>query len=173
MPLPVEFFRTARLRFRPFEADDVDSLTEICSNPETMRFIGDGRVLTREMAELWIKRSRENVERYGYGTGAVLELGSERMIGWAGVARPEGGLEEIVYGLRREEWGTGLGRELAEGLVNYLLESWELPELRATLYRENRTSRRILESLGFVQRPRSAAEDVDSCLYVLERRPGT
>lgn len=66
-----EFFRTTRLIFRPFVTQDLDDLACIVSDPEVVRFTDDGKPLSRDTAKLWITRSRENVERFGYGTGTV------------------------------------------------------------------------------------------------------
>ncbi len=137
--------------FRPFFPEDVDALAVIVGDAETVRFVDDGQPLSWEGSELWIQKSRENVQRFGWGTGAVVELATGRLIGWGGFARPEGQPEEIIYGFAAECHGKGLGTELVQGLVAYAVETLGLPEIRATLHPDNARSARILERAGFVR----------------------
>lgn len=171
MPIPSEFFRTARLIFRPFSMDDLAALATIVGDPEVARYVGDGVPLSRETTSLWIERSRANVERFGYGTGAVIEQESGNLVGWAGVARPEGEPEEIVYGFARGVWGRGYGWEIVEALVRFAFEALRLATLRATVVPANVASSRILARLGF--RRVSWPHETESWLYVLDRPVGS
>ncbi|MFC5423680.1 GNAT family N-acetyltransferase [Bosea eneae] len=108
---------TARLIVRPFVAADAPLLVALFADPQVHRFVDDGQPLAPDVAALWIERSAANLERFGYGTGAVVERAGGELIGWAGFARPGDGTEELIYGLRRASWGRGLGKELLAGLV--------------------------------------------------------
>lgn len=147
--IPAEFLRTPRLLFRPFNEADLDALAAIVGDPRVSRFVGDGQMLDRSAAALWISRSRENVERHGYGTGAVVEQATGRLVGWAGWARTEGEPEELVYGFAYEAWGQGYATEIAAALVRFAIAPLGLSELRAITYEDNLASRRVLERLGF------------------------
>jgi len=159
-------FETKRLLFRSFEWSDLDRLAEISADAETSRYVGDGQPLSRELTRQWIENSRENVERHGYGTGAVLLRDSGRMIGWSGIARPEEGGEEILYGLYREHWGQGYGTELLAGLLAWAWRELALGELRATVHRKNDASVRMLESAGFVLADDRYDDDPNTLLYI-------
>lgn len=165
-PPPVEFFRTARLRFRPFAAGDLDDLFRLASDPAVIRYVGDGRPLDRATTSLWIDRSRENVARHGYGTGALTLLEADRLIGWAGFARPEGEPEELVYALDPALWGQGLGREALDGVVAYGFGRLGLTEVRAQTHPENLVSQHMLRRAGFEEQP---PPDEDVRLFVLRR----
>ncbi len=164
-----EFFRTARLVFRPFAHEDLDEFATVLCDPDVMRFVDNGQPASRDVAALWIARSRKNVERFGYGTGAVIERASGRFIGWAGIARPEGVPEEIVYGFAKAAWGKGYGTELVEGLIRFSFGQLRLPELRATAYPENLGSHHILSKHGFEH---VASRDDGVMVFTLERKPG-
>lgn len=116
MDLPQEFFRTERLIFRPFDVQDADAFEAIVSDPVTIRYVGDGKPLDRAEVELWITKSRQNVEAFGFGTGAIVEISTRDFIGWSGFARPEGEPEEIVYGFSQMVWGKGYGTEFVSGI---------------------------------------------------------
>jgi len=150
--------------FRPFDPSDLPELAAVLADAETVRYVDDGQPSTRDEAALWIERSRENVARFGWGTGAVVEIASGRLIGWGGFARPEGQPEELIYGLARTHWGRGLGPELAEALVQYGTKALGLRELRATVHPANAVSAKILTRLGFVRVEWNAT---DAHLYIL------
>ena len=59
--------------FRKFETEDLDRLAAISGEVDGSRHIGDGETLSHEMTELWIARYRMNVEKFGYGSGALVE----------------------------------------------------------------------------------------------------
>lgn len=109
---------TARLIIRPFRLVDADKLVVMFADPQVARFVGDGEPLSFENASLWVSKSNANLEHHGYGTGAVIERESDRLIGWAGFARPDGGLEQIIYGLVVARWGQGLGGEIVQALID-------------------------------------------------------
>ena len=133
-------FETERLLYRRFELDDLERLAEINADAETSRYVGDGQPLSRELTRQWIESSRENVARFGYGTGAVVLKETGELIGWSGIARPDEGGEEILYGLYRDFWGKGYGTELLQGLLLWARQILSLGELRATVHRRNEAS---------------------------------
>ncbi|WID96480.1 GNAT family N-acetyltransferase [Bosea vestrisii] len=140
---------TVRLVVRPFVQADAPLLVALFADPDVHRFVDDGQPLTPDVAALWVERSAANLERFGYGTGAVVERASGELIGWAGFARPGDGTEEVIYGLRRASWGRGLGKELLAGLVAFAEERGIAP-IRATVDPANRASIHLLRLAGFV-----------------------
>ena len=163
-------FETDRLRFRIFEADDLDALARINAEEETSRYVGDGTTLSRELTRTWIENSRRNVAEYGYGTGAVVLIETAELVGWAGLARPGDGTEEIIYGLARDHWGQGLGTELLRGLIRWCWDDLGLNELRATVHPENLASITMLLGQGFLLREERYDGDPDTQLYVADLR---
>ena len=171
-PAPV-FFSTERLRFRAFEGSDLDALASINASARVSRFVDDGQPLSRADTARWISNSRANLARFGYGTGAVVLRRTNTLIGWAGFARgsdPEDiADEEIIYGFDEPYWGQGFGLELVTALVDYGFETLSMPRLRATVYRANTASARILTRLGFrcVEQDYDGEAGID--LYVCTR----
>lgn len=145
----MQFFETDRLLVRAFENHDLDDLARLTADQQVMQFVGDGNVLSRAAAEEWINVSRANVAARGYGTGAVVEKSSRALVGWAGIARPEYGGEEVIYGLAQSHWGKGLGMELVLGLVNYCVGALGRSMLRALVDARNTRSAVVLVKAGF------------------------
>jgi len=157
---------TARLLVRPFITSDAPLLVALFADPDVHRFVDDGQPLAPDVAALWVERSAANLERFGYGTGAVVECASGELIGWAGFARPGDGTEEVIYGLRRANWGRGLGKELLAGLVAFAEERGIAP-IRATVDPANRASIHLLRKAGFVLAEPGCGGDAGSDLYLL------
>lgn len=160
-------FQTPRLIVRPFQPEDLNALAAIAGDPAVMRFVGDGQPLDRAATAEWIARSRENVDRHGYGTAAVLDRESGALIGWAGMARPSEGGEELIYGLSRAWQGRGLGREILNGLI-WAARERGATELRALIYPDNHASAAMLTRADFTLADTAYEGEDDTHLYVLE-----
>ncbi|SFC58318.1 Protein N-acetyltransferase, RimJ/RimL family [Bosea sp. CRIB-10] len=156
---------TARLVVRPFVQADAPLLVALFADPEVHRFVDDGQALAPDVAALWVERSAANLERFGYGTGAVVERAGGEVIGWAGFARPGDGTEELIYGLRRASWGRGLGKELLAGLVAFAAERGISP-VRATVDPANSVSVHLLRQAGFALAEPRYRGDAQADLYL-------
>ncbi|MCB8822247.1 GNAT family N-acetyltransferase [Microvirga rosea] len=168
MKLPEVFFTTSRLLFRPFENQDLDPLSTIVADPEVVRYVGDGQPLDRKTTAKWIRVSRSNVSRHGFGTGAIIERHSSTLIGWGGLARPPNAPPEIIYGFCKTRWGRGYGREFVNNLIAYLRDTVGLMEARATVHPSNIKSAHILIDEGFRLLETHIFEDqAESQLYTL------
>lgn len=156
---------TARLVVRPFAIADAPLLVGLFADPVVHRFVDDGQPLAPDVAVLWVERSAANLERFGYGTGAVVDRANGELIGWAGFARPGDGTEEVIYGLRRASWGRGLGKELLTGLVAFAAERGLAP-VRATVDPANSASVHLLLRAGFVLTEPAYRGDPGADLYL-------
>ncbi len=47
-------FETARLVVRQFTSADLDAFATLCTDPQVMRYVGDGTTLPRGEVERWI-----------------------------------------------------------------------------------------------------------------------
>ena len=156
---------TARLLVRRLRPDDIDWMVALFADPEVARFVDDGAAMSRANAGLWVTRSNENIDLYGYGTGAVIAKAGGAAIGWAGVARPGDGSEEIIYGLARSHWGRGLAGEIVDALVD-IVSARGVRAIRATVARDNRASVALLVRRGFRVAERDHGDDAGVDLYV-------
>lgn len=139
---------TERLTIRELRADDLDSLYEVCCDPEVMKYVGDGEPLSREQVRRWIEKSRENYAAHGFGCFALVEKEGGRLIGYCGLVSPEDGEAEIIYALEKRRWGCGLAGEAARAVLDFGLRRCGLRRVVATIDPDNRASLRIAEGLG-------------------------
>jgi ribosomal-protein-alanine N-acetyltransferase len=160
-------FETERLIFRTFDLQDLDALARISGDEETSLYVGDGGPLSRDDTWQWIENSRRNVRDHGYGTGALVLRETGSLVGWAGIARPGDGTEEVIYGFDRAYWGRGFGTELLAGLVRWTRETLGFDEVRATVHPHNTASVAMLERQGFNLVESAFDGDPNVHLYVL------
>src|SRR5689334_20623864 len=134
---------TARLRLRPFAPGDLDGLWRIASDPDVMRFIGDGRPFTRDETHENLSRIIEVFERRGYGRWALEKKDGGGLIGYCGLGN---GIEEVgvelVYLLARSEWGKGIATEAASAALRYGFEALGFHSIAAVTRPNNWRSRR-------------------------------
>ena len=81
---------TPRLRLRPFVEADLDRLHALASDPEVIRYVGDGQPLDRAATGQWIANASASLPATGLGSRAVTLLASGELIGWAGLVARAG-----------------------------------------------------------------------------------
>ncbi len=140
---------TPRLTVRQFTAGDVAELHAICGDRRTMRYVGDGMVLTRQRCAEWIEESLVDYAMRGYGASAVHVQGEPEMAGYCGIVTARRRTDpEIIYALRPQWWRQGLASELVPALLAYGFGTCGLPRLVATIRPENHASLRAVEKAG-------------------------
>jgi RimJ/RimL family protein N-acetyltransferase len=151
---------TERLVLRLPEESDVDALDAMDSDPEVMRYIGDGKVRprNREQTTGFVAAAGRKWAERGLGWLSVTSREDGGFLGWVILAEPLFLPEvmptvEIGWRFRREHWGRGYATEAARPFLRYaftdggldggLEQLVSLPDVR------NTASRRVMEKLGF------------------------
>ena len=139
---------TERLVLRWFCEDDFESLAQMYSDPEVMRFLG-GKTMTsleawRHMASMmghWYLR--------GYGIWAVEEKSSGKLVGRIGFMNPTGwpGFE-LGWTLGRDSWGKGYATEGARRALAYAFTEMDRDHVISCIAPENVASIKVAERLG-------------------------
>jgi len=151
-------FTTARLRAERLGPDDADLLLTVYSDPEAMRFVGDGKPITRDACDRWITITLENYARRGYGMLALRRRADGALVGCCGITHPGNQLApETKYCLLREHWGQGYATEALRGLIDYATATLGLADLLATVDPSHTASHHVLEKAGF-QKGRTVIE---------------
>lgn len=148
------FLETKRLLLKFPTKDDLPELLKLRTNPEVMRYIGDGHIQTQNQVEEFLTLAIGYQERYGMGFCSVFEKSTNQFIGQAGLGHL--GLDEtqnefeIAYRLLPEYWGKGYGTELAKALVNWGFTHLEVKKLIAVTHPNNIASQQVLKKTGFI-----------------------
>jgi len=147
--LPV--IKTSRLVLRWISEDDVDSLYEIFSNAQVMRYWSTTPLLDREAAaalqrEIAQGNLNDSVWKWGVALGD-----SNKLIGTCTLFHLDlsNGRAEIGYALGRAYWGQGYMNEALTALVKHAFEVAQMRRLEADVDPRNAGSIRTLERLGF------------------------
>ena len=167
---------TARLRLRAFDESDLDDLCRVTADPEVVRFIGDGHMLTREEMAASLTSIMSAFRRRGFGRWALVEKATGALLGYCGLSVPVGqqGVE-LVYMLARAAWGRGLATEASEAVLRYAFEEMGVERVSAFTMPDNARSRRVLERLGMEYLSDGIYAGYACVCYALERalwRPG-
>jgi RimJ/RimL family protein N-acetyltransferase len=140
---------TDRLLLRAFTNADLEPYCAMCSDPEVMRFLGDGRTLSRTDAWRHIAIFLGTWQLRGYGMWAVEEKATGRFVGRVGYLHPEGwpGIE-LAWALARPFWGRGLASEAARVCLNHGFKSCGFEHVIHLIHPENQRSIAVAERLG-------------------------
>ncbi|NJN44042.1 MAG: GNAT family N-acetyltransferase [Anaerolineae bacterium] len=143
--------RTATHRF--LTPTDVQTIFEIRSHPEVMRYWSSPPITEKTQAQAIITSSQE-----GYASGEYLQLGIARRVDGALIGtctlfafHHPSRRAEIGYALGRPYWGQGFMNEALNSFVHYAFDALKLNRLEADIDPRNNASAKTLERLGFVR----------------------
>ena len=140
---------TERLILRMFREDDLDSYAAMCADPDVMRYLGDGKALTRSEAWRQMALILGHWRLRGFGLWAVEERTTGALLGRIGFFQPEGwpGFE-LGWMLRRASWGRGYATEGARRALAHAFTVMNRDHLISLIRPANRASVRVAERLG-------------------------
>jgi len=141
---------TERLVLRPYDCEDEAAIVALLTDPDVMRFVGDG-VFAPDRARRVFEKVFVLYERGSWGVWAVTERETDRLVGSAEIKPRPNDEWEIVYILGKDAWGKGYATELGRELVRYGFERLALDCVTATVDYANAVSIRVLEKLGMRQ----------------------
>jgi RimJ/RimL family protein N-acetyltransferase len=154
---------TDRLLLRAPVPEDADALAPMYADPEVMRYVGDGRTLSRAETERSVRRMIERWNADGFGLFTTVRRDDEAVIGrvgllvwnsdtWEPTTRAEaaGGPSEVEVGytLGRDYWGQGFATEAAGAVRDYALGDLGAGRLIALIIHGNTASENVARKLG-------------------------
>lgn len=148
------FLETNRLLLKFSTRDDLPALLKLRTNPEVMRYIGNGNIQTQNQVEEFLTLAIGYQERYGIDFCSVFEKNTNQFIGQAGLFHlgfDETQKEfEIAYRLLPEYWGKGYATELVKALVDWGFTHLEVTKIVAVTHPDNIASQQVLKKTGFI-----------------------
>lgn len=143
---------TERLMLRCQLETDLDAIDAIQSDPQVMKYVGNGKTTSREETEKSIKFWKKYGEEKGYSSWAVVEKGTGRVIGKAGFAElPDKSDVEVFYMFVKDAWGKGYATEISGALIEYGKEKLGLKRIVAFTFPENIPSQNVVKKIGLVR----------------------
>ena len=147
--MPLEFpLRGPRLDLRPFTAADAADAQRVYGDPEVMRHVGEGGPASEEQTAVMLADYAAHQARHGFAFWAVIERGTGRLIGDAGIEVTAHGVE-LGYTLARHRWGHGFATEAGRLCLAAADGPLGLRRLVGIADVENPASARVLARLGF------------------------
>ncbi|HEX8475008.1 MAG TPA: GNAT family N-acetyltransferase [Pyrinomonadaceae bacterium] len=161
---------TARLHFRRFTMDDWDALAELFSDPEVVRFLGDGKPPDKAECLAHLRNFIENywTERR-LGRWALIHKEDGKLIGYCGLRLLEGA-PELTYVLAKAYWGRGLATEAARACLRYGFVELRLERIVAVTRPENVASQHVMEKLAMKCEGEKRFYGIDCIYYSISRQ---
>jgi len=140
---------TDRLLIRPLVETDLDPFANMVADPDVMKYIADGKTLSRHKAFYYIKECRMHEKTLGYSRYAVLLKDNVSFIGFCGF-KPYFGNNDLGWRYAKDNWGMGYGTEAAKAVLQHGLDNLKMKKIVCISHPENIASIRIMKKIGLV-----------------------
>src|SRR5690554_3736619 len=142
---------TKRLVLKPLIIDDSESLLEIFSDPEVMRYWNTAAWTANRDSLDFINESNDSMQRQEALILGVYLKSTGELAGKCILFSydKESKRAEIGFGLGRYSWSKGYVNEAGEALIQYGFNSLRLRRIEAEIDPNNQSSAKALEKLGF------------------------
>ncbi|AWE07517.1 N-acetyltransferase [Lysinibacillus sp. 2017] len=138
---------TKRLRFERYDMSDLQNVIQLVTNPEIMKYIGDGNVKDETYAVQLIERMQQQYKNFDdYGLHKLIHKDTGAFIGHAGIVAQiiDDAFElELGYWIEQEFWGNGYAFEAAQALANYANKEMWLERYVSAIQVGNEASKAI------------------------------
>jgi RimJ/RimL family protein N-acetyltransferase len=146
---------TERLVLRPYEPDDVPSILALAADPAVRRFIGN-LPDTEEAAWARVLRCAGHWSLFGFGTFAVVDRASGRIVGEVGAGFFRRAVDPLLDSVPEAYWlfaseagGRGLASEAMSALLRWLGQSTRHDHVACLIEPINLPSLKLAPKLGF------------------------
>jgi len=149
--LPV--IEAERVSLRHLEQSDTDSLFEIFSDREALRFWGFPPFNERAEAAKLLGEIHDYFRQKTLFQWGIALNADDQIIGTSTLFQfdEKSRRAEIGYILSRRHWGKGLATEALTALLDFAFEKMNLHRIEADIEPRNAASVKIVERLGFVR----------------------
>jgi RimJ/RimL family protein N-acetyltransferase len=171
---PAPWLETLRLDFREFVPADYDDLWRLGRDPRVMRYLGDGKPMTREA----VARQLLRILTYGklypdFGIWHTSRRDTGKFIGWFSLKYAGKSPDvEVGYWLLPDAWGHGFATEGAQAMVDYGFDDLGLHRIIGVTHRGNKASQHVLMKAGLEDLGWGHYYDKRLRLFAAERPPG-
>jgi len=141
-----------RLYFRPLVIEDKEQLLHIYSDKDAMQYRGSKPLETIEDAKRMVLQAHQEWENKTKTRMAVIQKGTEVLIGTAMYFFESPTAVEIGFSIGRDFWKYGLGQEGTEGLMEYVkAHEPEVTTIIGIARSGNKKSIKMMQNIGFTE----------------------
>lgn len=163
---------TDRLLLRMIRADDLDYLASLLSDPDVVKYVGDGQPAGREEAARALESIIKHWKTHGFGRWAVVDKSTGEFIGFGGL-RSLFGTPEVVYHLAKAHWGKGYASEMARAALRFGFEEPGFDRIVAITKPQNAASINVMNKVGLRFEKYARYYDIDVVQYEINREEFT
>ena len=162
--------QTDRLLLRMFRESDLEAYASFCADPEVMRYLGEGKPLSRIEAWRHLALVLGHWQLRGYGLWAVEERATGALVGRIGFWNPEGWPDfEVGWTLGRPYWGKGFATEGARAALQFAFTEMQRTHVISLIRPENANSIRVAERLSERLESRTVVMGHEALVYGIQR----
>lgn len=146
-------FNTERLTIRLLREDDMEAFHEMQGNINVLRYT-DYKSYTFEENQVNLKEciDKYSLEGNDFWIYAIETKSEKNFVGTCAIIVSDEGEDEIGYRLLERYWGNGYGKEITNGLINYMIEELNMKKIVAFVDERNTASIKILDQSKLVYR---------------------
>jgi RimJ/RimL family protein N-acetyltransferase len=147
----VSVLETERLVLHEFTAGDAAFVLKIVNEPSFLRYIGDRGVRNLEDARRYIADGPvAGYACHGHGLMRVVRKEDGAEVGMCGILKRDSLPEpDIGFSFLPEYWSQGYAHESASAVIRHAREALGLGRILAITTKDNGSSMRLLDKLGF------------------------
>jgi RimJ/RimL family protein N-acetyltransferase len=147
---PAPWLETLRLELRDFVAEDFDDLYRLDRDPRVMKYLTNGKPMSRIAVVQALKRFIHYPTLYpDLGIWRACRRDTGAFIGWFCLKYTGKSPDvEVGYRLLPEAWGQGFATEAACALVAYGFDDLGLHRIIGVTHPGNKASQRVLKKAG-------------------------
>jgi RimJ/RimL family protein N-acetyltransferase len=144
---------TDRLFLRPQTYDDIPNLIVLNSDPEVVRYTGEGALANAQEARVQFEeRIMTQWQKYKMGRFSVA-LKDGTFLGWCGLKyHLETDEVDLGYRFMKKFWGKGYATEASRASLIYGFETLKIERIIAKAMPDNKNSIKVLLKLGMTFR---------------------
>jgi len=160
---------TPRLHLREFTPSDAALFYELNSDPDVVRYTGDGPFESVEAAEAFI-RNYPDYKKNGFGRWLMFTKDTNEFIGWCGLKLVDGEVD-LGYRLRKKHWKKGYASEAAQACLDYGFNQLGMQRIIGRVATENHASIRVLEKMGMTFEKQGTCDHIENALFYVIEKP--
>lgn len=144
---------TERLILRLQTYDDIQNLITLNSDPDVIRYTGDGSLANVQEARALLEdRVFPQWQKYKMGRFSVT-LKDGTYLGWCGLKyHPETDEVDLGYRFMKKYWGKGYATESSRASLDYGFHTLGLERIIAKAMPDNKDSIKVMQKLGMTFR---------------------
>ena len=161
---------TPRLILREMELADAPFFFELNSDPDVIKYTGDGGFKNLEESEKIIHYVQDQYKKNGYGRWLVIEKETSEPTGWCGLKlHNEDGFIDLGYRFMKKYWGKGYATEASKACVDYGFNILKLDRIIGRAMQENTSSINVLKKMNMIYYKEDLCHGHDAFIYEIKK----